>query len=99
MGSFAHLIGVPRIREDVLRERAQARVKLCVQVNDVLPGARAGASTWDEGLLLFLERSGFPEETYHTFSYGPVYDDGGRIAGMPRQIEKIRPRRATTRRH
>jgi PAS domain S-box-containing protein len=41
-----------------------------------------GQSTWDEGLLLFLERSGFPEETYHTFSYSPVYDDGGHIAGM-----------------
>ena len=41
-----------------------------------------GQSTWDEGLLLFLERSGFTEETYHTFSYSPVYDDGGRIAGM-----------------
>jgi PAS domain S-box-containing protein len=41
-----------------------------------------GQSTWDEGLLLFLERRGFPEETYHTFSYSPVYDDGGRIAGM-----------------
>ncbi|HEY7058697.1 MAG TPA: hypothetical protein VH458_19330, partial [Vicinamibacterales bacterium] len=27
-----------------------------------------GEATWDEGLLLFLERSGFPEETYHTFS-------------------------------
>ena len=26
-------------------------------------------ATYDEGLLLFLERSGFPEETYHTFSY------------------------------
>jgi len=41
-----------------------------------------GQATWDEGLLLFLERSGFPEETYHTFSYSPVYDDGSRIAGM-----------------
>lgn len=41
-----------------------------------------GASTWDEGLLLFLERSGFSEETYHTFSYSPVYDDASRIAGM-----------------
>jgi signal transduction histidine kinase len=41
-----------------------------------------GESTWDEGLLLFLERSGFPEETYHTFSYSPVYDDQSRIAGM-----------------
>ena len=32
--------------------------------------------------MLFLERSGFPEETYHTFSYSPVYDDESRIAGM-----------------
>ncbi len=42
----------------------------------------SGQATWDEGLLLFLERSGFSEETYHTFSYSPVYDDRMRIAGM-----------------
>ena len=41
-----------------------------------------GAATYDEGLLLFLERSGFPEETYHTFSYSPLTDDDGRINGM-----------------
>ena len=41
-----------------------------------------GRATWDEALLLFLERSGFPEETYHTFSYSPVYDDESRIIGM-----------------
>ena len=41
-----------------------------------------GEATWDEGLPLLLERSGYPEETYHTFSYSPVYDDDGRIAGM-----------------
>lgn len=41
-----------------------------------------GEATWDEGLQLFLERQGFPEETYHTFSYSPVYDDEHRIAGM-----------------
>src|ERR1017187_6331971 len=39
-------------------------------------------ATYDEGLLLFLERSGFPEETYHTFSYSPLTDDHGRINGM-----------------
>ncbi len=42
----------------------------------------SGDSTYDEGLLLFLERSGFPEETYHTFSYSPLLDDEGRINGM-----------------
>jgi len=41
-----------------------------------------GRATWDEGLPLFLERYGFPEESYHTFSYSPIYDDGNRIAGM-----------------
>ncbi len=41
-----------------------------------------GEATWDEGLLLFLERSGFPEETYHTFSYSPVHDDDLRVGGM-----------------
>ena len=41
-----------------------------------------GEATWDEALLLFLERSGYREETYHTFSYSPVRDDSGGIAGM-----------------
>jgi signal transduction histidine kinase len=41
-----------------------------------------GVATWDDSLLLFLERSGFPEETYHTFSYSPLADDSGKIAGM-----------------
>src|SRR6185437_14942165 len=43
---------------------------------------RHGEATWDEALLLYLERSGFAEETYHTFSYSPVYDDLSRVAGM-----------------
>ena len=41
-----------------------------------------GVATWDESLLLFLERSGYQEETYHTFSYSPITDDAGAIAGM-----------------
>ncbi len=41
-----------------------------------------GEATWDEQLLLYLERSGFPEETYHTFSYSPLSDDSGVTVGM-----------------
>ena len=43
---------------------------------------QTGEATWDEGLLLFLERSGYTEETYHTFSYSPLSDDRGAIVGM-----------------
>ncbi len=42
----------------------------------------AGEATWDESLQLFLNRSGYVEETYHTFSYSPLADDDGAIAGM-----------------
>ncbi|MDA0182099.1 SpoIIE family protein phosphatase [Solirubrobacter phytolaccae] len=41
-----------------------------------------GQATWDQDLLLFLERSGFVEETYHTFSYSPLAGDEGEIQGM-----------------
>ncbi|HSJ02694.1 MAG TPA: PAS domain-containing protein, partial [Verrucomicrobium sp.] len=43
---------------------------------------QTGKATWDDRLLLFLERNGYPEETYHTFSYSPVPDDAGGIGGM-----------------
>jgi PAS domain S-box-containing protein len=42
----------------------------------------AGESTWDAGLQLFLERSGYTEETYHTFSYSPLRDDGDSVVGL-----------------
>ncbi|MDH6227225.1 SpoIIE family protein phosphatase [Streptomyces sp. MJP52] len=41
-----------------------------------------GSATWDQGLQLFLQRSGYPEETYHTFSYSPLRDDAGQVVGM-----------------
>ncbi|HEY7404569.1 MAG TPA: ATP-binding protein [Candidatus Angelobacter sp.] len=40
-----------------------------------------GEATWDEALMLFLERSDYTEETYHTFSYSPLTDDQGQIVG------------------
>jgi PAS domain S-box-containing protein len=54
--------------------------------NDIGPRIQqvmeTGEASWDETLLLILERSGYPEETYHTFSYSPLSDSGGRIVGM-----------------
>ena len=41
-----------------------------------------GEASWEETLLLILERNGYPEETYHTFSYSPLTGPPGQIAGM-----------------
>jgi hypothetical protein len=39
-------------------------------------------STLDESLLLIMERFGYPEETYFTFSYSPIRGDDGTVAGL-----------------
>ncbi|EEF23038.1 double histidine kinase dhkd, putative, partial [Ricinus communis] len=57
-----------------------------------------GEATWDEALLLFLERSGFPEETYHTFSYSPLYDDASRVTGMLCVVTEVTEREIGERR-
>lgn len=38
--------------------------------------------TYDESLLLIMERNGYPEETYYTFSYSPVPGDEGGTGGI-----------------
>src|SRR3954452_19502829 len=38
--------------------------------------------TYDEALLLIMERNGYQEETYYTFSYSPVPDDSGGVGGI-----------------
>ena len=52
------------------------------QVRPLTDRVMSGEATYSEGMLLLLERSGFPEETYHTFSYSPVFDDAGSVAGL-----------------
>ena len=53
--------------------------------DDVAPQVRSvmveGRATWNRALLLLLERNGYPEETYHTFSYSPLRD-GNDIRGL-----------------
>lgn len=43
---------------------------------------RHGEATWSSDLLLMLERSGYPEECYFTFSYSPIYDESGKVGGV-----------------
>jgi PAS domain S-box-containing protein len=54
--------------------------------DQVAPRAESAMSknegTYDESLLLIMERYGYPEETYYTFSYSPVPNDQGGTGGI-----------------
>ena len=41
-----------------------------------------GQPTWSEDLLLMMERNGYLEEAYFTFSYSPVHDESGGVGGI-----------------
>ena len=38
--------------------------------------------TYVESQLLIMERNGYPEETYYTFSYSPIPDEDGSVGGI-----------------
>jgi hypothetical protein len=41
-----------------------------------------GQATWSEDLLLPMDRHGYWEETYWTYSYSPLHDDDGTVRGV-----------------
>lgn len=41
-----------------------------------------GASTWSEDQVLYMNRHGYVEETYFTFSYSPLLDESGKVSGV-----------------
>jgi PAS domain S-box-containing protein len=52
-------------------------------VGPMLQGVvESGEATRSDDLLLLLERHGYPEECYFTFSYSPIRDESGRVAGV-----------------
>lgn len=53
--------------------------------DDIVPlvdAALNGEATWSENLPLVLERNGYPEDCWFTFSYSPVRDESGKVAGL-----------------
>jgi PAS domain S-box-containing protein len=43
---------------------------------------RTGEPTWNDRVMLLMERNGYPEEAYFTWSYSAIYDEDGTIGGM-----------------
>jgi two-component sensor histidine kinase len=51
-------------------------------ISPLIDGALAGESSWLEDMPLTMNRYGFDEPTWFTFSYSPAYGEDGTIAGM-----------------
>jgi PAS domain S-box-containing protein len=53
------------------------------EIGPMLDTALGGdKGTFVESQLLIMERNGYPEETYYTFSYSPIPNDHGTVGGI-----------------
>lgn len=55
-------------------------------------------ATWSEDQLLLMNRQGYEEETYFTFSYSPIRDESGAVAGVFTAVSETTGRVIGTRR-
>ena len=51
-------------------------------ISPLIEAAMAGQATYHEDLPLLMNRRGYDEQTWFTFSYSPVRDESGKVAGM-----------------
>ncbi len=52
------------------------------QISPLVESTLSGEAVGFEDLLIPMERNGYREEAYFTFSYTPVHDESDRVAGM-----------------
>ncbi|MBD2313638.1 response regulator [Desertifilum sp. FACHB-1129] len=57
-----------------------------------------GEATWSEDQLLWLNRQGYLEECYFTFSYAPIYGEAGQVDGIFIAVQETTSRLMSERR-
>jgi len=56
--------------------------EIWTDISPLIDAAMAGQATYREDLPLVMNRKGYDEQTWFTFSYSPVRDGSGEVAGM-----------------
>jgi PAS domain S-box-containing protein len=79
--SYAEILG--RKHPGALGQRfADIWSEIWPDISPLIDAAMAGQATYREDLPLVMNRKGYDEQTWFTFSYSPVRDESGSVAGM-----------------
>jgi serine phosphatase RsbU (regulator of sigma subunit) len=78
---YAPMLGA-RHPDALGRPAATVWADIWADLQPMVDEVMAGRATYSEDLPLVMTRHGFVEETYFSFSFSPVVEPGGRIAGL-----------------
>ncbi|MBD2746674.1 PAS domain S-box protein [Microvirga sp. BT688] len=80
-GAYAEILGAKH--PAALGERFHdIWAEIWPDISPLIDAALAGEASYRENLPLLVKRKGFDEEAWFTFSYSPVRDESGQVAGM-----------------
>ncbi|HKC56057.1 MAG TPA: PAS domain-containing protein [Vicinamibacterales bacterium] len=79
--SYAEILGAKHPRA-LGRRFHEIWSEIWPDISPLIDAAMAGQATYREDLPLVLNRRGYDEQAWFTFSYSPVRDDHGKVAGM-----------------
>ena len=79
--SYAEILGAKHPRSLGIRF-SDIWSEIWHDISPLIDAAMAGHATYREDLPLLMNRKGYDEQTWFTFSYSPVRDESGRVAGM-----------------
>ncbi|MCZ2827227.1 SpoIIE family protein phosphatase [Modestobacter sp. VKM Ac-2986] len=79
--AYAPLLGA-RHPEALGRSLSDVWADIWPTLRGMVEQVHGGEATFSEDLLLVTSRDGFEEETYFTFSFSPVVEPGGHVAGI-----------------
>jgi two-component sensor histidine kinase len=78
---YAPILGA-RHPEAIGRPFAEIWPEIWKDILPLIDTALAGEATWSEDRHFVMERHGYPEDTWYTFSYSPIRDESGGVGGM-----------------
>ncbi|WP_237219611.1 PAS domain-containing protein [Sphingomonas arenae] len=79
--SYAEILGIKH-PQALGRPFREIWGEIWEDISPLVDAAMAGEATYRENLPLLMNRKGFDEPTWFTFSYSPVRDESGKVAGM-----------------
>jgi len=79
--AYAEILGAKH-PDAIGRRFSEIWSEIWTDISPLIDAAMAGQATYREDLPLVMNRKGYDEQTWFTFSYSPVRDESGEVAGM-----------------